>query len=345
MKDQKRIRDYGILIGTMETGKLNSITDVKGVKVGHVTLKDENIMTGVTAILPHEGNIFKEKVMASSSVINGFGKTTGLVQLEELGNIETPIILSNTLSVGTCYTGLVRYMLKNNEDIGKTTGTVNPIICECNDGFLNDIRSLSVKEEHVEMAIKNASTEFEEGNVGSGSGMSCYKLKGGIGTASRKFGDNKDYTMGALVMSNTGHINDFIINGSKKGQEILRTISEDTEKDKGSIIIILATDAPFSERQLKRICKRAVVGLARTGSYIHNGSGDIAIGFTTANKVCHYEKRETIDIKMYNEDKIDEAFRAVGESVEEAILNSMVTSGSVIGRDGNERKSLKEFMK
>ncbi|SHJ76604.1 D-aminopeptidase [Hathewaya proteolytica DSM 3090] len=344
MKNQKRIRDYGINVGCMKTGKLNSITDVEGVKVGHVTIKNENIMTGVTAILPHEGNIFREKVMASSCVINGFGKTTGLVQLEELGNLETPIILTNTLSVGTCYTGLVKYMLNENEDIGKTTGTVNPIICECNDGFLNDIRSLCVKEEHVAMAIENANTEFEEGNVGAGSGMSCYKLKGGIGTASRKFGDHEDYTMGALVMSNTGHINDFIIDGNKKGKEILERINEDKMPDKGSIIIILATDAPFSERQLKRLCKRATVGLARTGSYIHNGSGDIVIGFTTANRINHYEKNEVVKLTMYNEDKIDEAFRAVGESVEEAILNSMVTSESVVGRDGHERKSLKEFM-
>lgn len=344
MKNQKRIRDYGINIGILNTGRLNSITDVKGVKVGHVTLKDENRMTGVTAVLPHEGNIFKEKVLASSYVINGFGKTAGLVQLEELGTIETPIIMTNTLSVGTCYTGLVRYMLEENYDIGKTTGTVNPIICECNDGFLNDIRGLHVKEEHVIEAINNADVEFWEGNVGSGSGMSCYKLKGGIGTASRVFGENEKYTLGALVMSNTGHINDFLLDCHKKGLEVLKKMEEDKEPDKGSIIILIATDAPLSERQLKRVCKRATLGLARTGSYIHNGSGDIAIAFTTANKVKHYEENETVTIGMYNEDKIDTIFRAVGEAVEEAIVNSMITSDRVVGRDGHERRSLKEFM-
>lgn len=344
MKNQKRIRDYGINIGILNTGRLNSITDVKGVKVGHVTLKDENRMTGVTAVLPHEGNIFKEKVLASSYVINGFGKTAGLVQLEELGTIETPIIMTNTLSVGTCYTGLVRYMLEENYDIGKTTGTVNPIICECNDGFLNDIRGLHVKEEHAIEAINNADVEFLEGNVGSGSGMSCYKLKGGIGTASRVFGENEKYTLGALVMSNTGHINDFLLDCHKKGLEVLKKMEEDKEPDKGSIIILIATDAPLSERQLKRVCKRATVGLARTGSYIHNGSGDIAIAFTTANRVKHYEENETVTIGMYNEDKIDTIFRAVGEAVEEAIVNSMITSDRVVGRDGHERRSLKEFM-
>lgn len=344
MKNQKRIRDYGINIGILNTGKLNSITDVKGVKVGHVTLKDNEAMTGVTAVLPHEGNIFKEKVLASSYVINGFGKTGGLVQLEELGTIETPIIMTNTLSVGTCYTGLVRYMLDQNHDIGKTTGTVNPIICECNDGFLNDIRGLHVKEEHVTEAINNADVEFLEGNVGSGSGMSCYKLKGGIGTASRVFGENEKYTLGALVMSNTGHINDFLLDCHKKGLEVLKKMEEDKEPDKGSIIILIATDAPLSERQLKRVCKRATVGLARTGSYVHNGSGDIAIAFTTANRIKHYEENETATIGMYNEDKIDTIFRAVGEAVEEAIVNSMITSDRVVGRDGHERRSLREFM-
>lgn len=344
MNNQKRIRDYGINIGILNTGELNSITDVKGVKVGHVTLKDNKVMTGVTAVVPHEGNIFKEKVLASSYVINGFGKTTGLIQLEELGTIETPIIMTNTLSVGTCYTGLVRYMLEQNEDIGKATGTVNPIICECNDGFLNDIRGLHVREEHVTEAINNADIEFLEGNIGSGSGMSCYKLKGGIGTASRVFGENKKYTLGALVMSNTGHINDFLLDSDKKGLGILKKMEEDKEPDKGSIIILIATDAPLNERQLKRICKRATVGLARTGSYIHNGSGDIAIAFTTANRVKHYEEHETVTIGMYNEDKIDTIFRAVGEAVEEAIVNSMVTSERVTGRDGHERRSLKEFM-
>jgi len=183
--NNKKIRDYGIIIGSIPTGKNNSITDVKGVKVGHKTLNNGNIKTGVTAVVPHEGNIFKEKLIAACHVINGFGKSTGLVQIEELGTLETPIILTNTLSVGTAHEALVRYMLENNDDIGDTTGTVNPVICECNDGEINDIRGLHVKKEDVFDAIKSADVEFEEGNVGAGTGMICYDLKGGIGSSSR----------------------------------------------------------------------------------------------------------------------------------------------------------------
>ena len=345
MNDTKRIADYGITIGKMPRGKLNAITDVAGVKVGHVTLDNgADVKTGVTAILPHPGNTFREKVMASSNVINGFGKTTGLMQIEELGTIETPIILTNTLSVGTAFTGLVRYMLGQNSDIGLKTGTVNPVVAECNDGFLNDIRGLHVSEEDVFRAIAAAGTDFAEGNVGAGCGMSAYKLKGGIGSASRLFGKDNRYTLGVLVLSNTGVLNDFLLDTKKFGPEITRRLEEDKRPDRGSIIMVIATDAPLSERQLKRVCKRAAVGLARTGSYISNGSGDIAIAFTTANKILHYEDRETVPIATWNENEIDTLFRAVGESVEEAILNSMVTSDAVTGRAGNTRRSLKEFL-
>lgn len=177
--------DSDINLGRIKKGQKNLITDVPGVKVGHVTLNHGEIKTGVTAILPHGGNMFKEKVMASSSVINGFGKSLGLVQIDELGTIETPIIMTNTLSVGTAATGLVKYMLEQNDDIGKTTGTVNSVVVECNDGFLNDIRGLHVKEDHVFEAIENAKEDFEEGSVGAGTGMSCFQLKGGIGSSSR----------------------------------------------------------------------------------------------------------------------------------------------------------------
>ncbi|MGB4440513.1 MAG: P1 family peptidase, partial [Sedimentibacter sp.] len=255
-------KESNIVIGRLKKGQKNLITDVAGVKVGHVTLNDGNIKTGVTAILPHEGNIFKEKVMASSCVINGFGKSIGIVQIEELGTIETPIIMTNTLSVGTVATGLTKYMLEQNEDIGNTTGTVNCVVTECNDGRLNDIRGLHVKEEHVFEAIKNADSVFEEGAVGSGTGMVCYSLKGGIGSSSRIVElDGQEYTIGAVVMSNFGSIRDLTINGDKIGERIFQ---ENNEKDKGSIIIIIATDIPLSERQLKRVSKRAVIGLGRT---------------------------------------------------------------------------------
>ena len=195
-------KESGLKIGLGTPGKRNLITDVPGVKVGHVTIRDgADINTGVTAILPHEGNLFQDKVMAASCVINGFGKTMGLVQVEELGTIETPIIMTNTLSIGTAANALIKYMLQQNEDIGVKTGTVNPLVCECNDGVLNDIRGLHVKEEHVFEALANCSEEFEEGVVGSGTGMCCLGLKGGIGSASRIVKlDDKEYTVGALVI-------------------------------------------------------------------------------------------------------------------------------------------------
>lgn len=333
-----------INLGKIKKGNKNLITDVPGVKVGHVTLNDGNIKTGVTAILPHDGNIFKEKVLASSSVINGFGKSLGLVQIDELGTLETPIIMTNTLSVGTAATGLVRYMLEQNDDIGKTTGTVNSVVVECNDGFLNDIRGLHVKEEHVFEAIKNADDTFEEGAVGAGTGMSCFQLKGGIGSSSRIVElDGKEYVVGTLVLSNFGLKPDFILDGRKLGEEIERL--DKLEMEKGSIIIIIGTNIPLSERQLKRISKRAAIGLGRTGSYLGNGSGDIAISFTTANKLTHYEEKDLVEMKMIHENKIDLVFRSVVESVEESIVSSMLHAQTTVGRDNNERKSLNEYLK
>lgn len=347
MKGQKRLRDYGIIIGEMKTGKKNSITDVEGVKVGHVTLNDGEIQTGVTAILPHTGNIFKEKLMAVSHVINGFGKTMGTIQIDELGTIETPIILTNTLSIGTAADALIDYMLEQNEDIGDTTGTVNPVVCECNDQYLNDIRGKHIKKEHIYEAIKNASDEFEEGAVGGGRGMSCLGFKGGIGTASRvlELGD-EEFTIGALVMSNFGARGNLTLDGVKIGKSVEEQESKmRSREDKGSIIIILAVDIPLTERQLKRIAKRAAAGLARTGSYFGNGSGDIVIGFSTANRINHYETNSTIPIRMFNENKMDTAFIAASEAVEEAILNSLVCAETTTGKDGNRRVSLKEYLR
>lgn len=336
-------KDFNLNIGNIKKGPRNLITDVNGVKVGHVTLKDGKIQTGVTAILPHEGNIFKEKVMASSSVINGFGKSMGLVQIEELGNIETPIIMTNTLGIGTAATGLIRYMLAQNEDIGDTTGTVNCTVVECNDGYLNDIRGLHVKEEHVFEAIQNASSDFEEGSVGAGTGMSCYQLKGGIGSSSRILTlDDKEYTVGALVLSNFGLKHDLIVDGRKLGSEI--EAKESMELEKGSIIMILATDIPLSERQLKRICKRSTIALGRTGSYLGNGSGDICIAFTTANKIKHYEENDLVSMGCINENKIDMVFRAVVECVEESVLSSMLHSKDTIGRDEHKRESILNYL-
>lgn len=346
MKGQKRIRDYNIEIGSLQTGKRNAITDVEGVKVGHLTLDNEEVKTGVTVILPHSRNLFKEKLIGAVHVINGFGKTMGTIQIQELGTIETPIALTNTLSIGEVSSALIDYMLEMNEDIGKTTGTVNPIVCECNDGFLNDIRGKHVKKHHVLKAIKNADVSFKEGAVGAGTGMSCYELKGGIGSASRviQLGD-KTYSIGVLVLTNMGKKGELIVDGRALNQEIIQEDSaQEGHLDDGSIIIILATDIPLTERQLNRICKRAVVGLNRTGSQLDNGSGEIAIGFTTANCVQHYRKDIINAVWFLHEDKIDNVFKAAAESTEEAILNSMITAEQTIGRDGNRRLSLKEHI-
>lgn len=337
------IENLELKIGKLSKGKNNLITDVKGVKVGHKTLDDGKIKTGVTAIIPHSDNIFKEKLICSSYVINGFGKSIGLVQIDELGTLETPIILTNTLSVGTCSTALVKHMLKENEDIGVTTGTVNPVVCECNDGYLNDIRGLHVKEEDVFKAIENAEVNFKEGNIGAGTGMSCYQLKGGIGSASRVLKlDDKEYTIGSLVLSNFGLKEDLLVDGIKVGEKIVEKESEELEK--GSIIIILATDIPMNERQLKRIAKRVPIGLARTGSHIGNGSGDIVIAFSTANRIKHYEDRDIVSIKIINENIIDKVFRGVIECVEEAVISSLLHSEKTIGTSEHKRESLKKYI-
>lgn len=337
------IENIKLKIGKLQKGKNNLITDVKGVKVGHKTLDNGNIKTGVTAIIPHSDNIFREKLICSSYVINGFGKSVGLVQINELGTLETPIILTNTLSVGTCSTALVKYMLKENDDIGVTTGTVNPVVCECNDGYLNDIRGLHVKEEDVFDAIENAEINFKEGNIGAGTGMSCYQLKGGIGSASRVLKlDDKEYTIGSLVLSNFGLKEDLLVDGIKVGEKILEKESEELEK--GSIIIILATDIPMNERQLKRIAKRVPIGLARTGSHIGNGSGDIVIAFSTANRIKHYEYRDIVNIKIINENIIDKVFRGVIECVEEAVISSLLHSEKTIGTSEHKRESLKKYI-
>lgn len=342
MNSQKKIRDYGIEIGKLKTGKLNSLTDVPSIKVGHYTIDDKDIKTGVTAILPHEGNLFKEKVIASSYVINGFGKSMGLIQINEMGTIETPIILTNTFSIGTAYNGVLEYMLELNEDIGISTGTINPIICECNDGYLNNIRSQNIQASHVIEAIKNADTKFLEGSVGAGCGMSSFGLKGGIGSSSRVIElQNKEYTIGSLVLTNFGYPQDLIIDGIKAGELIN---NNENIIDKGSIIMIIATDIPLSSRQLKRISKRASVGLSRTGSFFSNGSGDIVIAFTTANKIKHYETNDFIQINTINENKIDLVFRGVSESIEEAILNSLICSNETVGRDNHKRQSLKKYI-
>ena len=346
MHGQKRIRDYGINIGELPIGPFNAITDVKGVKVGHCTLDSGDMKTGVTAVIPHTGNTFLEKLPAAVYVINGFGKSVGTMQVAELGTIETPLILTNTFGVGTGVNALTRYMLDNNEDIGIDTGTVNPLVFECNDSYLNNIRGMYVQEEHVRSALAASGTDFLEGGVGAGTGMSCYKLKGGIGSSSRKLEmDSSTFTLGMLVLTNMGRLNDLTVAGRQIGKEIKYSrYSGEEETDKGSIIIFIATDLPLSSRQLGRIARRAECGIARTGNNISTGSGEIVMAFSTAQNILHYEKREIIEQRMLNEEMIDPVFQAVAECAEEAVLNSMITADKCSGRAGHERDSLKRYL-
>ena len=322
-------------------GERDLITDVPGVKVGHVTLKEGDIHTGVTAVLPHGGNCFQDKVMAGVSVINGFGKSAGLIQIQELGTIETPILLTNTLSVGTACEALTRYMLEGNPDIGVTTGTVNCVVTECNDGRLNDIRGLHVRPEHVRQALANAGEDFEEGAVGGGTGMVCLGLKGGIGSASRRVEvDGQTYTVGALVMSNFGAPGNLIIGGKHYDTNLGR----EERKDEGSIIMLLATDIPLNERQLSRLAKRSMVALGRVGSYCGNGSGDIAIAFTTANRLPHYSEKNILETRMFYDENIDRVFVAGVEAVEEAIISSLYHAETTTGVRGNCYLGLRDFV-
>lgn len=347
MKGQKRIRDYGIRIGELETGRRNAISDIPGISVGHQTIDHDSAKTGVTVVFPSRENIFKHKLLAACHVINGFGKSVGTVQIEELGTLETPIAMTNTLSTGIVTDALVQYMLEDNPEIGLETGTVNPVVCECNDGNLNHIRKSNVKQKDFDEAVEHAEVEFLEGDVGAGKGMRCFGLKGGIGTSSRilQFED-KSYHVGALVLSNFGTLSDLVVDGMPAGKMIQKMMDREDPliKEQGSIIALIATDIPLSERQLKRVAKRASVGIIRTGGYISSGSGEIAIAFTTANQLPHEKKEDFVPIRMLHEDHLNLVFRAVADSVEEAILNSMVCAETTVGRDGNTAVSLSEYL-
>ena len=330
------------LFSKYEKGKKNLITDVPGVQVGHVTLKGQDVHTGVTALLPHCGNMFREKLFAGVSVINGFGKSVGLVQVQELGTLESPIIMTNTLSVGTALTASVKYMLEQNQEIGVDTGTVNCVVTECNDGEMNDIRGLHVKEEHVFQAISKAGEDFEEGAVGGGTGMEMMALKGGIGSSSRTLTiDGKKYTIGTIAMTNYGTDDILMIGGDPIGRRIY---AQCRKEDKGSCIIVIATDIPMIDRQLRRVALRATHALARTGSYSGNGSGDIAIAFSTANKIEHFNKEKFKNVTMIYDEELSPVFEATVEAVEEALISSIYHAQTTKGIRGKILRSLREYL-
>ena len=327
--------------GKMEKGPKNTITDVPGVRVGHCTIDNERHKTGVTVILPCKDDVFQEKMVAACHVLNGFGKTAGLMQIQELGSLETPIALTSTLNVGLVHDALVEYMCRQAETYGYAIRSVNPVVCECNDASLNDIRHRAVGQAEVFSAIESASENFEQGDVGAGKGMTCHDLKGGIGSASRIIAIGTErFTLGVLALTNHGCLSDLTIQGKNVGMDIERAIREDTP-DEGSCILIVATDLPVTSRQLGRIIRRCSVGLARLGSYIGHGSGEVFIGFSTANRIPAEEG--CFSLRCIHESHMDKAFRAAAEATEEAILNSMLHAKSVTGYSGKIRRSLADF--
>ena len=321
-------------IGRLPHGERNLITDVPGVRVGHVTVDEGNCHTGVTVVLPPPENPFLDKLTAACCVFNGFGKTLGLVQVEELGTLETPIALTNTLNVGKVHDALVSYMIEVCRRDGVKLTSVNPVVCECNDSGISDIARRPVGEKEVFAAIASASADFAQGAVGAGRGTVCYGMKGGIGSSSRLMEiDGKIYTIGVLAQTNYGASGDFRA----------ACLPDDlAECDKGSIILAVATDLPLSSRQLKRVLKRTSVGMARLGSYIGHGSGEIAVGFTTARPTPCGDSFQTQTI--LREDLMNIPFRAVGECAEEAILQSMLNAGPDKKLDGTHVPSLRDYL-
>jgi D-aminopeptidase len=340
--DTPRIRDLGLDPGIFETGSYNAITDVGGVRVGHRTLiEGDSVRTGVTAIRPHEGDLFREKVPAAVHVGNGFGKAAGFLQVRELGTVETPIVLTNTLVVGTAVEAVVRWTLARpgHDDVF----SVNAVVGETNDGFLNDIRGQHVTEADVIAAIEAADGgPVVEGSVGAGTGTSALGWKGGIGTSSRVLPDEHGgYTVGALVQANYGGILriDGVPVGRRLGHDDVQSSVEDTTpNDDGSCMIVLATDAPVSPRNLERMAKRAMLGLARTGSYASNGSGDFVVAFSTQNTRSG-DAAPRSDSLLPNS-AMSPLFLGTVEATEEAVYNALAAATTVEGRNGHTQEAL-----
>jgi D-aminopeptidase len=359
-RDKKAIVNR-LKIGSLERGMRNQITDVGGVRVGHATVASGDFQTGVTVIMPVMDNIFTHKCVAAVEVINGFGKTAGTIQIEELGQLESPIALTNTLNVGKVSDALVAHTLERCRREGVACQSFNPVVGECNDSYLNTIAARVVDEKMVFEAIRSAAPDFEEGAVGGGRGMSCHQLKGGIGSASRQFIlDDKTFHVGVLVQANYGRLSDLTVSGMPMGSRLQEAMSKtpaetetaaisaerrdsvmvQEEGDKGSIIIVVATDLPVEYRQLKRMLKRTTVGIARVGGYIGHGSGEIAIGFSTANRIAHAPVRTLSEIERIAETTMDVPFRAVAEATEEAVLHALFYADTVVGIEGHFRLGL-----
>jgi len=330
-----RPRDIGITIGVMDPGKRNAITDVAGVKVGHITrVEGDDIRTGVTAILAHGGNIFQNKVPAAIYIGNGFGKLTGYSQVEELGYLETPVILTNTLSVPAAANAVITYALQQEEN--ENVRSVNPVVGETNDGYLNDIRGRHITESDVVGAIRTATTDnVLEGNVGAGTGTICFGFKGGIGTSSRKLPESLgNYTVGVLVQTNFGGVLE--INGAPVGEELGRYAFKNqlgSVDGDGSCMIVVATDAPITSRNLKRLARRALLGLGKTGGIASNGSGDYVIAFSTNEglREGYTSDSDFMENTELRNDRMSSLFLAAIEATEEAIINSLFAAETMTG--------------
>ena len=350
-------------IGRFAAGTHNAITDVGRVTVGHATIDEGDVQTGVTVIRPHSGNLFMQKVPAGLAVINGFGKSAGLVQIEELGVLETPIALTNTFSVPAVTAAQIRQCVAQNPECGRSLPTVNALAMECNDGYLNDIQRMVVAAEHYDQAFADAQTVFPQGAVGAGRGMSCFKLKGGIGSASRVVSVAgvkalQEYTVGALVLANFGQLHNLTVAGRNIGAQLAAhlAVKQDDhgmsgleggeQKDKGSIIMVMATDAPLDSRQLNRLALRAAAGLARTGSYYGHGSGDIALAFSTAYTISQSADEVTplSGVHFVRDEQLDVFFEAVADCVEQSVLCALWHAQTVTGRSGHQRLSLSDAL-
>jgi D-aminopeptidase len=344
-----RCRSFGLRLGTLEAGPKNTIADVGEVRVGHVTLISGEgklvpgkgpVRTGVTVVVPHRGNVLKDRPKANWDTINGCGELTSAVAMREFGMIETPIALTNTMCVGNAAIGLIEAAMEANPD----ADALIPTVSECDDSFLNDARGLHVKPAHVKEALKAASEDVRMGAVGAGTGMTCCQFKGGVGSASRRVpASDGGYTVGALVVSNFGWREYLVIAGVPVGRElVMREQAKETTPPggAGSIVMVLATDAPLSSRQLGRLARRAFHGLARLGSFSGNGSGDIAIAFSTSNRVPWDESVSVLSEKRVPDGKLNPLFLAAVEATEEAIADSLFTADTVVGRDGNTSPGL-----
>lgn len=336
-------------VGTLASAPRDSIADVAGVRVGHATLARGALQTGITVILPHAGDVFLQRVPAAVDVINGFGKSTGLMQLRELGVLETPIALTNTFSVGIVATAQILQAIAAHPEIGREWATINPLVLECNDGYLNDIQALALQTPHYQAALAQAAVDFEQGAVGAGRGMSGFELKGGIGSASRvaRWHDGCTHVVGALVLANFGKLRQLTVRGHSIGQMLAqrqqeqRSAAPDLRPEQGSIIMVLATDAALDTRQLARLARRAAAGLARTGSVYGHGSGDVTLAFSTGYRVPFVASEPMPSAAMLHESRMDALFEAAAEAVEQSIVHALWAAETVVGRDGHVRESVR----